>query len=97
MNSIEYKAPKGESWYDVRNRVQSSFYENLKENGTYLAFTHGGLICSITWDLGLQEVISNCSVIGLQLIKHPDMNQLKPSSILFQWNYDENLLLGNSK
>lgn len=50
INSIEYKAKGGESWYDVRNRA-IHFFKTL-DNGNYLMFTHGGLICSLTWFLG---------------------------------------------
>jgi hypothetical protein len=35
--------------------------------GHHLVYTHGGLICALTYALGLQEVVPNCSVVGVEL------------------------------
>lgn len=65
INSLDYKAPNGESWKNVNDRVRD-FLQGLKD-GTHLVFTHGGPICTQTYSLGLQNVIPNASVVCLQL------------------------------
>jgi len=33
--------------------------------GHHLIYTHGGLICSLTYHLGLKYVVPNCSVVSV--------------------------------
>ncbi len=92
INSIHYSAKNGESWNEVKLRFKS-FLSDLDNRGHYLLFTHGGiqnilhlgLMCSQTWDLGLQDVLPNGSVIGLNLC---DKTQ-EPKKIIFHWSYPE--------
>ncbi len=84
MNSIEYKAPEGESWVEVRKRAVEFLREELKTPGNYLLFTHGGLTCSLTWFIGLQDVVPHCSAVGLSLDEKSE-----PKEILFKWIMDQ--------
>jgi len=51
-------------------------------NSCNLVFTHGGLICSLTYDLGLENIITTGSCIGL--IVDQDGN---PEDIAFEWSF----------
>jgi broad specificity phosphatase PhoE len=66
-NDMNYVAPGGEGWLMVRRRSQQFFSENLKESGVYLCYTHGGLMCTLTYDLGIKDVLPNCSIVALSL------------------------------
>jgi Fructose-2,6-bisphosphatase len=83
FEDFNYKPEGGESWVDVQKRTHL-FFQSLKTPGNYLAFTCGGLICANTFDLGLVDVIPNCSCVALEL----DANS-KPSKILFEWELPE--------
>ena len=67
INSMDYQAPNGESWDMVKRRVLRFLDEQCKDNGNYLCFTHGGVICTLTYSLGITEVIGNASVVGFKL------------------------------
>jgi hypothetical protein len=43
--------------------------------GTYLLFTHGGLICTQSYPLGIKDMISNCSVLGLKVNKNENLRR----------------------
>ncbi|EAR88600.1 histidine phosphatase family (branch protein 1) (macronuclear) [Tetrahymena thermophila SB210] len=81
INNIEFKAVDGESWHDTRKRA-IQFFGKLPE-GNHLVFTHGGLMCSLTWYLGLQNTLPNGSLVALQL--DPKTNE--PNKIIFDWSY----------
>mmetsp|Transcript_4802 Transcript_4802/g.8959 ORF Transcript_4802/g.8959 Transcript_4802/m.8959 type:complete len:225 (+) Transcript_4802:170-844(+) len=83
FNQMTYVAPNGEGWLMVRRRVHAFFKEKMKEPGVYICYTHGGLMCSLTYELGLKEVVSNCSVVGLQL------DNGVPSKMEFKWEFPE--------
>ena len=87
VDSIDYQAPNGESWMDVRMRFVN-FMNELETGEIYCAFTHGGTICSFTYDLGLEEIIKVGSAIGLSFDKNNTLN----SDILFKWEFDENMV-----
>ncbi len=69
INSPHYKAEEGESWDEVRRRF-TDFTDkvSLSDELPYvLAFTHGGLMCTVLREFGEEEVPNNCSVAGLLL------------------------------
>ena len=80
FNSIEYKAPEGETWPDVRKRC-IEFFSTLENNKKYLMFTHGGLMCSLTWTINLQKCLPTGSIIGMQL----NQNTSEPEKLHFYW------------
>ncbi len=41
---MDYVAPEGESWYQVKSRAYEFLKDKCIENGTYLIFTHGVFI-----------------------------------------------------
>jgi hypothetical protein len=61
-----------------------NFLNSLKTPGNYLIFTHGGLICSLTYNLGLKDVIPPCSVVSIGINSN---NQT--SEVLFKWYYPD--------
>ncbi len=52
MSSIEYRAPNGETWVQVKSRV-IGYLDQLGE-GHHLVSTHGGLMCALTYHLGVK-------------------------------------------
>ncbi len=54
-----------------------NFFKDLKD-GNHLCYTHGGLICALTWYIGSTECPSNCSVTGISLDKNSN-----PEKMLF--------------
>ncbi|CAD8100270.1 unnamed protein product [Paramecium sonneborni] len=79
--TLQYQAPGGESWVQACERAMQLVKEKCNQNGTYLMFSHGGLICTITYYLGLQNSIGNCSCVGLEYDK--EKNEMK--QIQFKW------------
>lgn len=67
---------------DVRKRSRA-FFSSLNV-GNYLIFTHGGLICTNTYDLGLQDNITNGSCVGLRVDEKGT-----PTELLFHWELPE--------
>ena len=57
----------------------------LKElkSGHHLIYTHGGLMCSLTYKLGVRSVLPNCSVISVELC--PEAKEI--SKLNFVWNF----------
>jgi len=49
----------------VRQRA-IQFFEGLA-SGNYLMFSHGGLMVSLAWYLGMKTCPTNCSVLALSL------------------------------
>lgn len=43
-------------------------------------------MCSLGWQLGMQEVLPNCSVLGLECKR--EENRVVPQKLLFQWDYE---------
>jgi probable phosphoglycerate mutase len=82
-NDMNYVAPGGEGWLMVRRRSQQFFRERLEESGVYLCYTHGGLMCTLTYDLGIKDVLPNCSVVALS------MEEGRPTNLLFAWECPE--------
>mmetsp|Transcript_34117 Transcript_34117/g.39763 ORF Transcript_34117/g.39763 Transcript_34117/m.39763 type:complete len:209 (-) Transcript_34117:108-734(-) len=82
FNSLDFVAKEGESWMDVRKRSRA-FFASLKP-GKQLIFTHGGLICANTYDLGLQDNLGNCSCAALKVD-----DKGVPVDILFKWELPE--------
>ncbi len=54
------------------------------QNGNYLIFSHGGLMCALTWNFGIRDVLPNCSAIGLEMNEHN-----LPNKLLFSWIYPQ--------
>jgi broad specificity phosphatase PhoE len=65
VNSLEYQAPNGENWKQARQRA-IEYLAGLPA-GHHLVFTHGGLMCALTYELGVREVVANCSVVGVEV------------------------------
>ena len=84
INEFSYKAEEGEGWVDVRNRA-ITFFSELDKNGNYLIFAHGGLICSLTWHIGIQDILPNASAVGIELDQITDV----PKRIHFKWIYPQ--------
>ncbi len=53
--------------------------------GHHLVFTHGGLMCSLAYHIGVKEVVPNCSVLGVELC--PASREL--TRLNFKWLYEE--------
>lgn len=81
IDSIDYQAPDGESWMDVADRAVD-FFSELKGDSSHLIFTHGGVICSLTYDLGLEDMITCGSVVGI--VADEEGN---PESLEFEWEF----------
>ena len=62
INSIDYQAPKGESYKESKKRIDE-FISEIKVNKS-LIFCHGGSLCSWTYDKGQQDVIQPGDVLG---------------------------------
>jgi hypothetical protein len=65
----------------VRKRV-GEFYKGL-DIGTYLLFSHGGVICTQTYDFGEKDVTPNCSAVGLTL--NPQTKKVE--KLNFVWRF----------
>jgi hypothetical protein len=62
VNNINYQAPNGENWLQAKERAMD--YIKTINNGHHLIYTHGGLMCSLFYNLGLKYVVPNCSVVS---------------------------------
>jgi broad specificity phosphatase PhoE len=82
INSLEYQPPNGENWTQARERAM----EYLREltPGHHLIYTHGGLMCSLTFNIGIKEVVPNCSVLSVEMC--PQSKEL--SQVNFKWLYE---------
>ena len=65
VNSLSYQAPNGENWKEARLRA-TEYLKELKE-GHHLIATHGGLMCALTYALGVKHVVPNCSLISVEM------------------------------
>ena len=83
IDSFEYQAPNGESWTNVKSRF-TELISQLDSNGTHCIYTHGGTICSLTYNIGIEDVIPPASVVGLLYNKEDPI----ASEIMFYWPYD---------
>jgi broad specificity phosphatase PhoE len=83
LNSINYAAPNGESWVQTRERAMNFLKENIKEDGVHLCFTHGGLMCSLTYEFGIKDILPNCSAVAFTL----EDGKLK--GLEFSWLFPE--------
>ena len=82
INSFDYKPKGGETWPIAKARIIDFF--GSVPNGNYLVFTHGGLMCSLTADLGIDIILPNCSCIGVRTNE-----KSVPDKIIFKWIYEE--------
>ena len=78
----DYKAPGGESWPEVRSRVEA--YLADLESGQHLLFTHGGPIVNILQDLGVDSIPSNGSVFAVTL---DEVEKGRVKTIDFEWQF----------
>ncbi|CAK78414.1 unnamed protein product (macronuclear) [Paramecium tetraurelia] len=83
--TFQYQAPGGETWQQTQERAMKLIREKCTENGSYLMYSHGGQICSITYNLGLQNSIGNCSCVGLEY----DQQKKEMKELLFKWDFPE--------
>ena len=81
IDSIEYQSANGESWTDVRNRFIQ--FAREQKRGPLIVFTHGGLICSFTYQLGLENVVRPGSILGILF----DEESPEKSKIEFVWEH----------
>lgn len=58
---MHYKPPNGETWPEARQRAIG--YMSKFEPGHHFVMAHGGLICALTYHLGVTSVIPNCSMV----------------------------------
>ena len=65
VNSMDYQAPNGESWKMVKRRALK--FLETKEDGNHFCVSHGGLICTLTYDLGFTDVIPNASIAAFSM------------------------------
>lgn len=63
MRFRDFQAPGGESNSVFRARLET-FLDDLPA-GRHLLFVHGGVIRSLTQDLGLDRFVATCSVVGV--------------------------------
>jgi broad specificity phosphatase PhoE len=85
VDSIDYQAPNGESWMDVADRAVEFFGDletGEEDSAAYLVFTHGGLICSLSHDLGFEDMLTCGSVMGMDV----DLDG-NPEDIVFDWEF----------
>jgi broad specificity phosphatase PhoE len=87
IDNIHYAAPQGESWMEAQKRLLD-FFQTL-DNRKYLVFTHGGVLCSFTYFLGIQNVLKPGSVLAMDFNKDSPLS----SEILFNWDYDQNNII----
>ena len=65
IDSWDYSPEKGESWKIVKTRLTEFLEEKAEIGKNQVLFTHGGTICSLTYDLGIQDMISPAGVLGI--------------------------------
>ena len=63
ISSKEYKAEGGESWSDVKSRMEE-FFGGL-DAGNHLVFSHGGAMASVLQDFGVEAMPNNGSIAGV--------------------------------
>lgn len=83
FNEMTYQAPEGESWTMVQSRAKQFIRERCTEQGVYLVFCHGGLICTLTHPFGDKELLSGCSAVGFT-VKAGELTDMK-----FRWTCPE--------
>ena len=81
IDSINYRAPNGESWTQVGDRF-AEFMGEKEQGSSHMVFTHGGAICALTYHLGIEDIITNSSCVGLTVDKEG-----RPEDIVFDWEF----------
>lgn len=82
INSLNYKPPGGETWPEARERAMG--YLRKLSPGHHFVMAHGGLICALTYPLGVKDVIPNCSMVCVELCpEKKDFIELK-----YRWDYE---------
>ena len=67
---------------NVRERAHEHF-GTLEKNKNHLVFTHGGLVTSYLYDLGITQMPPNGSVVGVVL----EEGSGSPTSVDFEWHF----------
>ena len=80
-NSLDYRAPQGESWHEVKARMEE-YFASLPE-GNHLIFTHGGPITTVLLDKGIDRMPNNCSWFGVTL----EEGEGRVKGLEFQWMF----------
>ena len=83
ISDPNYQYPEGESFNDVRKR--GLLFLNKLPIGTHLIFTHGGVICSLLQDFGIDEMPDNWSFVGATMEKENEGSRIK--MVEFYWEY----------
>ena len=60
-------------------------YLSTLSDGHHLIGCHGGLMCALTYHLGVKHVVSNCSVVSVALC--PEEKEL--IKLNFVWEFDQ--------
>lgn len=81
IDDIGYQAPNGESWKQVSDRA-IEFMGEQPPNSSHIVFTHGGLICSLTYDLGLEDIITCGSCVGVVTDQEGVLED-----VVFEWEF----------
>ena len=79
----DFQAQDGENWTDVRKRAEE-YFSAFERDEAHLVFTHGGLIASYLYNLGVTEMPPNCSLVGVLLEEN---GSGKASDLLFEWDF----------
>jgi len=80
----EFRTKTGEDWRIVEQRVTSYLRENMRENGKYLVYTHGGVINTLLEGVFELEIYPNCSVIAASF----NESTFKADSKIFEWKFN---------
>ena len=91
IDSWDYNPEGGENWHKLKERMINFFNENYVENSLNVCFTHGGSICTLTYDLGIEDIIPPSSVVGIDIFKQSNNDSIKCLNfdIQFVWQHPE--------
>ena len=87
-SDINYRAPNGESWLEVKQRFENHL--STLQAGNHLIFTHGGPITTLLLSHGVTQMPSNCSWFGVTLDDQNPSTSLASGeikSLEFEWNF----------
>ena len=81
FSSPDFHAPGGESWQQVRLRVED-YFGQIDENGSHLVFTHGGPIVTVLQDHGVSEIPNTGSIFCVDVEDNGRVRDL-----LYEWQF----------
>ena len=83
-SDLNYRAPNGESWIEVKQRMEQHFAS--LPVGNHLIFTHGGPITTLLLSYGVTTMPNNCSWFGVTL-DDTDLSDGSVKSLEFEWHF----------